>query len=250
MRILRVVVPFLLAVVASSAGAAPVQEELAQAAENGQVAFILVTDRDAAGIAGAKEKIEQAMGLVDGSVLVEFDRSDPANAELVAKYRLAGAPVPLILIAARNGILAAGLPAERATADQLAGLVPSPKKAEILEALQDGQAVFVVASRGGTAGQSANAACTAACGAIPSGGTTVEIDLADPAETEFVAQLKIDPNATEPVTLVINPQGQIAGTYAGTPDIASLAQAATRKVGGCCPPTAQNPNASCAPPKK
>lgn len=250
MKTRSVVAILLLAGLTLSDTEASVQTELAAAVDRGQVAFILVTDRGAEDIEGAKEKVRQAMGQVEGSVMVELDRSNPASSELVAKYRLAGAPVPLILIAAPNGVLAAGMPAAQATADQLAALVPSPKKAEILKALQKGQAVFIIASRSGMAAQSANAACAAACGAMSGSGTTIEIDLDDPAEANFISQLKIDRKATEPVTLVVNAQGQLTGTYTGTPDIASLAQAATTRAGGCCPPTAQNPDASCAPPEK
>jgi hypothetical protein len=62
--------------------------------------------------------------------------------------------------------------------------------------------------------------------------------------------MKVNLASTEPVTLVINPQGQITGTYTGAADVNALVQAATMKVGGCCPKTVTNPNASCAPPKK
>ena len=57
-------------------------------------------------------------------------------------------------------------------------------------------------------------------------------------------------DATEPITLVINAQGQITGTYTGTADVASLAQAATKKAGGCCPSTVQGGSKSCGPTKK
>lgn len=89
-----------------------------------------------------------------------------------------------------------------------------------------------------------------ACGQLQDRCTTVQIDMDDPAETAFLTSMKVDMASTDPVTLVINAQGQVAGTYNGTPDATLLVQAATKKVGGCCPSTVQNPNASCAPPKK
>jgi len=230
---------------------ASTQKDLDSAAKHGKIAFILVTDQGATGVNEAKEMIEQAMKQVKKAVLVDFDRSDPANADLVNKYRLAGAPVPLVLVAARNGVIAGGLPAAQATADKLVAMVPSPKKAEILQMLQSGKAVFIFAGRRGMASQSgATAACAAACGQMQDKCVTVQIDMDDPQEAVFLGQLKIDVTSNEPVTLVVNAQGQITGTYTGAADVASLVQAATKKAGGCCPSTVQDGAKSCGPPKK
>lgn len=231
--------------------AASAPKDIESAARGGKIAFILVTDEGATGIDQAKEMIRTAMKQVTKSALIELDRSNPANGELAAKFRLAGAPVPLILVAARNGALAGGIPAAQATADQLVSLVPSPKKAEILQALQSGKAVFITASRKGMAAQSgATSACALACGQMQNQSAAVQIDLDDAAETTFLSQMKVNLSSTEPVTLVINAQGQITGTYTGAAEVANLVQAATKKVGGCCPPTVQKPDASCAPPTK
>ena len=231
--------------------AASAQKDLDSAAGQEKIAFILVTDQGAIGVNQAKDMIAQAMKQVKETVMVELDRSDPANADLVAKFRLAGAPVPLILVAARNGVIAGGLPAPQATADLLAAMVPSPKKAEILKALQSGKAVFISLSRQGMPAQTgAASACALACGQMQGQSAMVQIDMDDPAEAAFLTQMKVNLASTEPVTLVVNAQGQMTGTYSGAVDVASLVQAASKKAGGCCPKTVQNPNASCAPPKQ
>jgi hypothetical protein len=236
---------------APSLAAASAQKDLESAARHEKVAFILVTDQSATGIDQAKEMVKQAMKQVKKTTMIELDRSDPSNADLVARFRLAGAPVPLILVAARNGVLVAGLPAAQATADKLVAMVPSPKKTEVLFHLQSGKAVLISASRKGTAKQAdCSAACATACGQLQDRCVTVPIDMDDPAETEFLKSIKVDMGSTEPVVTVVNAQGQITGTYSGAADVAALVQAATKKVGGCCPSTVQNPNASCAPPKK
>ena len=234
-----------------SIAAASVQKDLDSAAKHEKIAFILVTDQGATGINEAKEMIQQAMKQVEKAVLVELDRTDSANADLVSRFRLTGAPVPLILVAARNGVIAGGLAAAQATADKLVAMVPSPKKAEVLQMVQSGKAVFIFACRNGMASQSgATAACAAACGQMKDQCVTVQIDMDDPAEAGFLTQLKIDLTSKEPVTLVINAQGQITGTYTGAADVASLVQSATKKAGGCCPSTVQGGAKSCGPPKK
>ena len=238
-----------LGVLAPLAQASP-QQDLDSAARQTKVAFILVTDAGATGVDQARDMIQQAMRQVKKSVLVEVDRSSPGNADLVAKFRLAGAPVPLILVTARNGLLAGGVAAAQATSEQLVGMVPSPKKAEALQAIQSGKAVLLSVSRKGMATQSgAKAACATACGQLADKCVTVQIDMDDPQEAGFLAAMKVNLASTEPVTLVINAQGQIAGTYAGAADVASLVQAATKKVGGCCPTTVQGGAKSCGPAK-
>jgi hypothetical protein len=226
------------------------QQDLDSAAKREKVAFILVTDQAATGVDQARDLIQQAMRQVKKSTLVEVDRSSPGNAELVAKYRLAGAPVPLILVAARNGIVAGGIPAGQATLEGLVALVPSPKKTEVLQALQGGKAVMITASRRGMATQSgANASCAAACGQLADKCVMVQIDMDDPQEAGFLTSMKVNLASTEPVTLVVNAQGQVAGTYTGAADVALLVQAATKKVGGCCPSTVQGGAKSCGPTK-
>jgi hypothetical protein len=96
---------FTLGVVALRADASAIND-LRSAAQDQKVAFILVTEPGAQGVDQARQKIRDAMRQVDRSTMIEVDRFIPANAEIVAKFRLSGVPVPLILVAARNGALA------------------------------------------------------------------------------------------------------------------------------------------------
>lgn len=235
----------------TTTAAASVQNELDAAAKQGKIAFILVTGQGASGTDQARDMVKQAMKQVKKSTLVELDRSDPANADLVAKFRLAGAPVPLILVAARNGLLASGVIAAQTTVENLVAMVPSPKTGDILRALQGGKAVLISVSRKGMAAQSGAAtACAAACGQMKGQCSVVQIDMDDPAETGFLTQLKVDRAATEPVTFVVNGQGQITGAYTGAPAVASLVQAATKKGGGCAPGACgPGSSTSCGPTK-
>lgn len=240
----------LLCGLASMAGAS-VTQDLVKAAEKEKIAFVLVSEPAATNVAEARDMIRAAMKQVKESTMLELDRTDPANADLVAQFRLTGAPIPLILVFARNGTIAGGMIAASGTVERLVAMVPSPKKAEIMQNLQGGKAVFVCASRKGMANEAdATTACATACGQLPGKCVTVRIDMDDPAETSFLNSLKVDPAATAPVILVVNAQGQITGTYSGAADVAALVQAATKKASGCCPSTVQNPNASCAPAKK
>lgn len=239
---------FLLTVSSATLLAVAPIDVLQTASKKGAPALLLVTDPGSQNVDQARTTVGEAAKQIKDCVTVEMDRTDKANSELVTKYGLAGAPVPLILVFAGNGAIAGGLPSVRARPMVLANMIPTPKKAEVLQALQAGNAVLVVAS---TKAMKEKAkvmeSCALTCAQLKGKATTVQVDLNDAQEKRFLGELKIDTNAVAPVTLVINPQGQIAGTFSGAVDMATLALAATRKAGGCC---SGGSSASCATPKK
>ena len=223
-------------------------DALQTASKKGVPALLLVTDPGSQNVDQARTTVSETAKLIKGCVTVEMDRTDKANSELVAKYGLAGAPVPLILVFAGNGAIAGGLPSVRATPAALANVIPTPKKAEVLQALQSGNAVLLVASSKSMKEQAkVMANCATACSQLKGKATTVQVDLNDSQEKRFLAELRVSPEAASPVTLAINSQGQIAGTFNGAVDVATLAQAATKTAGGCC---SGGSSASCGTAKK
>ena len=221
-------------------------DQLATAVSNSQVAFVLVTEPGATGVDRANQTIQSAMTQISGSVMIESDRTNASNLPFIQQHKLAAAPVPLILVFASNGILAGGNVASKVSSQQLVAMVPSPKKAEVLKALQSGQAVYLTASRSGMATTSDVAkGCAAACTQMQGKCAAIDVSMDDPAESGFLKQLKVNLQATEPVTVVLNAQGQLTGTFNGPVDVTNLVQAATKKVSsGCCPPSSGK---TCAP---
>ena len=224
-------------------------EQLQTAAEAGKVAFLLVTEPGAAGADQTGQMIQDALIQVPGAVVIELDRTDGANSLLVQKYGLGVAPVPLVLVFCANGALAGGNVASQLTSQKLVAMIPSPKKAEVLKAVQSGQAVYLTASRSGMPSSTVVASgCAAACSQMMGKCVAVDVNIDDPLEMEFLTLLKVNMQSTEPVTVVINAQGQVTGSFNGPVDVAQLVQAATKKAGGCCP---TGSGKSCAPaPKK
>ena len=225
-------------------------ELLKSAAEDGNVAFVLVTEPGASGLEEARKVIQEAIAQVSGSVMIESNRAGAENSSFVKEYDLATAPVPLILVFASNGVMAGGNAAAKLTEEKLVALIPSPKKAEALEAMQSGKATYVTASRSGMASKAAVAkGCAAACEKMQGKCVLIEVDLDDPVEKGFLTQLNIDLESAEPVTVVLNAGGQVTGSYTGVVEIDNLIASATKVVkSSCCPPGSGK---SCAPaPKK
>jgi hypothetical protein len=212
-------------------------DDLKSAAEAGDVAFVLVTDPNAIDVDQARGIIGAAMGQVRKSVMVELDRSDPNNSDLVMKYRLAAAPVPLVLVFASNGVLAGGKVAAQITPDQLVSMVPTPKKTQVIQAIQSGKSVFLTATRKSmVSGSKVMGACAAACQQMKGGSVSIQVDMDDNNEVRFMNELKINRQSTKPVTVVINAKGQVTGTLEEALNAGNLVQAATQVASsGCCP---------------
>ena len=248
-----VAVVAVLVLAAGVPASASAQSALDDALRGGHDVFLLVTEPEATGTDGARALAAQATVLAPGALLVEVDRKDPANAPLVAQFRLTSAPVPLILVVARNGVAAGGALPGRTTPAQLAAMVPTPRKAEYLKALSDGQAVFLVVGRPEMAELAAvTRACDEADARLNQAARTnvqvgqtmpkdqaavISIDLADPAEQRFLAELKADPRAPHPVVVVVNVKGQTTQTFlepAGV-TVEALVAATKKRVSECCP---------------
>ncbi len=238
---------FVILIIASGAFAGA-DNELAQAVEADQVVFLLVYEPGVSGLEQAQNLINSSIDQIENAISIKLIRSDPANSALVKKYGVTGAPLPLILIFARNGAMAGGILANQASADKLVKMVPSLKKADVLKILQSGSSVLISASTPGMSDESnVLSSCQSTCGELKGKCEIVIIDLTDQSEETFLKELKIDPNASKPVTIVINSQGQLTGKFDGPVEVGQLVQAATKKVSsGCCPPSSGK---TCAPTK-
>ena len=171
------------------------------------------------------------------SVVIKMNTADAVNNPLVAKYRLAGAPLPLILVLDKNSIIAGGLSLKDATSTKLVEMVPSPKTSEMLKALGEGKSVYVVVYKESmTSQKNVMDNCTMACGKMDNKSVTVKVDMDDKKEAKLMQTLKCDLNAKEPVTYVINKSGQVIGTHNGITDVNTLVATAKKApAGGCCP---------------
>ena len=215
--------------------AASVAEDLTAATVAGQSVYLVVTDGAARGTDAVTAAAAEAAASVKGKVLV-LDRGAAANAELVTKYRLGSAPVPLVLVFASNGLPVAGLTAERATAETLVAALPTPKKLETLTAFNDRRAVFVVVSGEKMAGRTdAIEQASLAMQAMEltkSKARVVLVDVADPKEVSYVADFGLG-TVGVPTVVVMNGAGKRIAVLRAPWTAKELADAAMRDGCGC-----------------
>jgi hypothetical protein len=214
---------------------ASVQTDIEKANKNGKAVFLVMTEPGVKETGQALDIAKEAQKLAPESTVIEMNRADTGNSQFIAKNKLANAPVPLILLIASNGVVTGGLPAEKARPDMLVKMIPSPGKAEIVKALSEGKAVFVMASRN-SMGDRAKVldSCKNACKELKDKSVFVPIDMDDKKESSFLQQLRVNMDSTEPATVVVNAQGQVTGNFTGPVEVAKLTQAAVAR-GGCGP---------------
>jgi len=180
---------------------------------------------------------EAKTALKSASVIIKMNTTDAANNALVAKYRLAGAPMPLILVLDKNSTVTGGIPLKDATAAKLVEMIPTPKTSELVKAINEGKSVYVVAYKESMTNQkSVMDNCAVACGKMENKSVILKVDMDDKKETKLLQTLKCDLNAKEPVTYVINSAGQITGTHNGLTDVNTLVSSAKKApASSCCP---------------
>lgn len=218
------------------------QEAIESANKSGLAVFLVVTDPGNANTQQAIDIANQAHSKIVKSEVIQMNRSDAANKELVTKYGVSNAPLPLILVIASNGVVTGGYPSYQATADLLVNLVPSPVKSDVLKALSAGKSVFlVVSSKNMKEKDEVMNTCSQACIEMQNNTKLIGLDLDDQKEKAFIAEMKIDPAITSPQTFVINSKGQVTGTF--NDDVSSTTLVATAKK----LPAAKGCGTSCAP---
>lgn len=215
-----------------------IQAELDKAKKAGKAVFVVVTGTGSADNDKAKEIAKGANGIYKNATVVEMNRDDAANAKLVAEWRLAGAPLPLILVLSSKGQPAGGLLLAQATAENVAALVPSPKLEAVYDAIGSGKHAIVVFTKNSFVDKTeVLKVAKEAVSKLNNQAVLVEVDMDDTKENGFMNQLRIDKLTTKAsTTIVINKQGQVAGTSTTVPDAAKLVAAATAPVKSGCGP--------------
>lgn len=195
----------------------------------------------------ARQTFSAALGkLADRALTAHVNVADPLEQDFVTKYDLSRSPLPLVLALAPNGAVTRSFVEPLAEAQFETAFV-SPGTQKCLKALQDRKLVFVCVQNGKTKHNEKAMQGVKAFAAEEQYAKTTEIvtlDPTDPAEAEFLKQLKVDPQTKEAVTVFMAPPGTTVATYQGATKKDVLVAAAKTAAKGC------DPKSGCCPPKK
>lgn len=216
----------------------PVQAELDKAKKAGKAVFVVVTGNGITNAGQATTIAKGANEIYKNAVIVEMNRDEAVNTQLVTEWRLSGAPLPLILVISNKGIPTGGYLLEKATPENLAALIPSPKLEMVYDAIGNNKyAVVAFTKKTFTDRAEVLKECNRAVTLLNNEAVFIEVDMEDQKETGFMQQLRISPLiAQASVTLVINKQGQVAGQSTTIPSAEKLVLAAKTPVRGGCGP--------------
>ena len=216
----------------------PVADNIAAAKNSGKAVFLVVTGTGASETDKAMTIAVGANFIYKNAVVIQMNRDDASNAQLVSEYRLAGAPVPLILVISSKGFPTGGYILAQATSENLAALVPSPKLEDVYAAINSGKhAIVAFSKKSFTDKPEVLKECKKAVSLLNNEAVLVEVDLDDSKELNFLNKLRIDKSQlSASLTLVINKQGQVAGTSTTLPDAVKLVAAAKTPVAAGCGP--------------
>jgi len=238
---------------AQNPGASAAAEALRSAAGKNKYLFMLLFSSDDEPTRLARKVLEKAVREMGRSAeWVAVDITSGNETEIVNKYNVRSAPMPLILAFAPNGAVTGGFRNADINEEKLKSAIASRGMQECMKALQEKRIVFISVQGKETRfnkealqgvdefkADARYAAYTA----------VVKIDPADAAEKGFLAQLKIDPNAKDAATALLVPPNMVLGVTNGPTSKASvLKMLASASSGGCgpkgCAPT------GCGPVKK
>ena len=215
----------------------PGMAAVADAAQANKYLFVFFWKREDEQTAAMKRVFEEAMKkTTDRAQSAVVCIADPVEKGIVAKFELQRAPMPLVLVLAPNGAITGGFPT-KFEKQQLLGAFATPGTETVMKQLQDAKLVFVCVQNDKT--KSNDAAMRGvrdfkADARFASATEIVTLDPADPAETSFMADLKIDPQTKEAVTVFLVPPGSAIAEYKGATDKEELVATLRRASSGSC----------------
>ena len=214
------------------------KQDIEKANKKGNVVFLVVTDKGNIKNQEAMTLAKNAQKTFAKSTVLELDRGNVADYSLVKEYGLAGAPVPLILVIAKNGFVVGGAPLQGLTVDDIVQMIPTPKLEDLYASVAKGKHAIIVFSKKAFADKNETIKNSKEAVSMLNGEAVyIEVDMDDPKEANFTNKLGIDKSQTKAsITLVVNKQGQVAGTSTTIPDPQKLVTAAKTPVKGGCGP--------------
>ncbi|MFA4947984.1 MAG: hypothetical protein WC674_05675 [Candidatus Krumholzibacteriia bacterium] len=238
---------------AQSPGPSASAEAMRRAAGDNKHLFVFFFSKDDEPTRLARKTLEQAVrGMGRSAEWMAVDIASASEAEMVNKYNVRSAPMPIVLVFAPNGVVTGGFRSAEINEEKMKSAIASRAMQECLKALQERKIVFVCSQGKKTQfnkeamlgvdefkADARYAAYTA----------VVKIDPTDAAEKGFLTQLKIDPNAKDAATAILVPPNMVLGVTNGpTTKESVLKMLASASSGGCgskgCAPT------GCGPVKK
>lgn len=212
-------------------------DDIATANEKGQVVFLVLTQSGASNVEAARTAAKEAQKQVEGSTVLELDRSDASQASAVSRYKLQAAPVPIVLVIAQNGTAVGASRPGQGAVDRLVDMVPTPKKADHMQAIEQRQTSIIVFSRPTMQERSALFEnLSAVTREMKDKVRLVLVDLDDTAEKKFIDEWEVPMKSVRPTVAVVNAKGQALGRLVGLQTADEIIKTCKKRAPCCSDP--------------
>lgn len=209
-----------------------------QAADAKKYIFMFFSKADDDQSLAMRKVFDNAMEKVaDRAQWIAVDVKDSSEKAIVTKFQLDRAPMPLVLAMAPNGAITGGFP-QKVEEQQLVDAFATPVTEKVMKHLQDGKLVFVCVQNGMT--KSNDAAMQGvrdfkADSRFASATEIVMLDPTDSVEASFLADMKIESNTEEAMTVFLAPPGSAVAEYKGATNKEELVATLQKASSGCGP---------------
>jgi hypothetical protein len=221
-----------------SGGAGKGMAAIKQAANAGKYLFVFFSKTDDDQTLAMRKVFDQALEkIADRAESVAVKIADSSEKEIVDKFDLSRAPMPLVLAMAPNGAITGGFPT-KFDEKQLLDAFATPGTEKVMKSLQDGKLVFVCVQNGKT--KSNDAALQGVRDfksdtRFASATEIVTLDPTDKKEAGFLTDLKVSPDIAVATTVFIVPPGQAIAQIEGPTSKETLVELLSKANTGCGP---------------
>jgi len=209
-----------------------------QAAEAGKYLFVFFSKTDDAQTRSMREVFDKALEkVVDRAQGVAVTITDDSERDIVAKFDLSRAPMPLVLALAPNGAVTGGF-ATTFDEQELLDAFASPGAEKVMKSLQDGKLVFVCMQNGKTESNDAAMQGVRDFKSDARFAQATEIVVLDPSdqnEKSFLSELEVSPEIKAATTVFVAPPGNILGKFEGATNKDALVESLNKANTGCGP---------------
>ena len=195
--------------------------------------FILFWKEDNAATQGMTAALKSVLATrAQAAEWTSVNIRDPANSEVVERYHVERAPMPMVLCVAPNGAVTGGM--RQVTEENIARVLVTPAMTDANKALQDKKIVLIHVMRNARQSLPAGAAEFVADPTFNTRTATVNVVVGDPVESRFVNEMEIKAvDVADSIVVVLAPPGVLVGKFPAATTGSQIA-AALHAAGKCC----------------
>jgi hypothetical protein len=169
----------------------------------------------------------------DRATVAYVDVTDPTEKATVDRFGVSRAPLPLTVAVAPNGAITAMFP-KKVTDEQIEKAFVTPVMARCMKAMQQGKLVLVCVEAGHQSPVPPGVQDFQQDPQFKDRTEVISLRSNDPAEADFLVQLKIDPSTTtQPTVAFLAPPAVLVGKFSASVTKDDMA-AALHAAGKCC----------------